>query len=284
MVVAAQTMAKRECVRVRLSSGTFWAGSDRHYPEESPRHLRSVSEFGIETRPVTNADFTVFVEATNYVSDAERLSSGAVFTPPAHEINAVSDGWVVTPGACWRKPDGQSLITQAHDEHPVVQVSLSDARAFAEWAGARLPTEPEWEYAASVGQGRQEYIWGDELTPNGERAANIWARGYPYSRETGLAPWGTTPVGSFAPNPAGLYDMIGNVWEWTADPFADSHRTHACCGLQSKETRFVIKGGSHLCSPSYCQRYRPAARHPVSADMSTNHIGFRLVWDVAEKS
>lgn len=288
MVVATQAQVQTQAQTrlgstwAQLPAGTFWAGSDRHYPEESPRHLRSVGAFNIATCPVTNADFAVFVEATGYVSDAQRIASGAVFTPPSTDDKALSDGWAAAPDACWRKPDGHSSITQAHDDHPVVQVSLSDAQAFAEWAGARLPTEHEWEYAASRGQGTQEYIWGNQLTPNGERAANIWARGFPYTREAGLAPWGTTSVGCFAPNAAGLYDMIGNVWEWTTDPFTSSHRTSACCGTSSTENRVVIKGGSHLCSPAYCQRYRPAARHPFSADMSTNHLGFRLVWDVAE--
>lgn len=269
---------------VYLPAGTFWAGSDRHYREEAPRHLRSVDAFHLSASPVTNAEFADFVAQTGYVTDAQRLGVGAVFTPPSKDRRALSDGWAPDPQAFWHKPDGRTDLTAAHDDHPVVQITFSDASTYAQWAGARLPSEAEWEYAASSGQGESEYIWGKELTPNGKRAANIWARGFPYKREAGLAEWGTTPVGRFAPNPLGLYDMIGNTWEWTTDRYTTSYRAKSCCVKSDGVQEHVIKGGSHLCSPSYCQRYRSAARHAFSADMSTNHVGFRLAFSATGHS
>lgn len=266
---------------MRLPGGTYWAGSDRHYPEEAPRHLRSVDAFWIAAHPVTNADFAAFVRDTGHVTEAERSASAHVFSPATDidAFRAISDCWSIVPEASWRRPDGRNPIDVEHDVHPVVQVSLADAAAYADWAGARLPTEAEWEYAASFGQQGQEYIWGDALLPQGRRSANIWARGFPAVRETGLAPWGTSPTDLFPPNPAGLFDMIGNVWEWTADRYSASHRGPGeCCGASDGPDLRVIKGGSHLCSPAYCQRYRPAARHVQDSVNSTSHIGFRLVW------
>lgn len=282
MVITAQTIFKQVPDVVRLPAGTFWAGSDRHYPEEAPRHLHSVQAFCISTTPVTNAEFAGFVTDTGYVTDAERLGSGSVFTPPIRQSRSVSDGWAATSRAFWHRPDGITATTAVHDDHPVIQVTLSDAQAYATWANARLPSEAEWEYAASFEQSSNEYIWGDELTPDGRRAANIWAHGFPFLREGGLAAWGTTPVGRFSPSPLGLYDVIGNVWEWTSDKYSSSHSAKTCCSRSGEASEYVIKGGSHLCSPAYCQRYRPAARHPLAADISTNHVGFRLAWNAEE--
>lgn len=266
---------------MHLPGGTYWAGSDCHYPEEAPRHLRSVDEFWIGTCPVTNADFAAFVRDTGYVTHAERTACALVFSAVKDiaDFRSIEDCWSVVPNAHWRRPDGSNQITAAHDAHPVVQVTLADATAYADWAGARLPNEAEWEYAASFGQQGQDFIWGDALLPHGRRAANIWARGFPFVREGGLSPWGTCPTGQFAPNPARLFDMIGNVWEWTADLYSASHRRPSgCCGASNGPNLRVIKGGSHLCSPVYCQRYRPAARHAQDSVTPTSHIGFRLVW------
>jgi len=266
---------------VHLPAATFWAGSDRHYPEEAPRHLRSVDGFWIATKPVTNSDFAGFVAATGYVTEAEKNHDAMIFTAVDNSVGlrSITDCWSVMPAANWRRPDGSVGLNPSHDGHPVVQVTLADALAYAEWADARLPSEAEWEYAASYEQQRQEFIWGDTLLPEGERAANIWARGFPFARELGLAPWGTSPTGQFGANPAGLFDMIGNVWEWTSDPYSTSHRGQSsCCGASDGPDLRVIKGGSHLCSPAYCQRYRPAARHAQDTMTPTSHIGFRLVW------
>ncbi|MBU2867293.1 SUMF1/EgtB/PvdO family nonheme iron enzyme [Pacificibacter marinus] len=279
MVVAAVNNTRPDAVH--LSGGTYWAGSDRHYPEEAPRHLRSVDGFRIAAHPVTNVDFTVFIEDTGYVTDAEKNGSAIVFSAAEDLDNfrSIADCWAAVPNANWRKPDGRNAMTMAHNAHPVVQVTHTDAAAYAKWAGARLPTEAEWEYAASFDQDGKNFIWGDELLPQGRRAANIWARGFPFAREAGLAPWGTSAAGQYAPNPAGLFDMIGNVWEWTADKYTGSHRrSDSCCGTSDGADMRVIKGGSHLCAPVHCQRYRPAARHPQNGVTPTNHIGFRLVW------
>lgn len=269
--------------RIRVSGGAFWSGSDRHYPEESPRYVHTVAPFRIAISPVTNSDFAEFVGQTGYVTDAERNGSGLVFvrpdisSPPAKLL----DCWHDVSGANWRTPDGRNKIMSKHDAHPVVQVSQKDAEAFADWAGAELPTEAQWEFAASYGMGNAEFAWGDEFTPNGRRMANVWTTGFPFTREQGAAPWGTTPVGTFPANETGAFDMIGNVWEMTREAYTTSHRA-SCCGPTSEGEQRVIKGGSHLCAPEYCQRYRPAARQPFDMVTTTNHIGFRLAWSNLE--
>lgn len=266
---------------VPLPAGSFWSGSDRYYPEESPRHVRAVSAFAIAKSPVTNDQFSKFVADTGYVTTAERNQSALVFAPPRGAFGkySLADLWQPVETAYWRMPDGENEVGRDCGSHPVVQVSHSDAIAFAKWSSARLPSEAEWEYAAFLGKHSAD--GPDEIGNKGApRSANIWLGAFPIEREDGLSPWGTSDVGTYPANTISLFDMIGNVWEWCSDPYTSSHRD-PCCGPGSNghDVR-VIKGGSHLCSPSYCQRYRPSARQSQSVDGSTNHIGFRLALDV----
>jgi len=205
--------------------------------------------------------------------------------------------WTWTPGACWRHPEGPGSTVADRKDHPVVQVAFEDAEAYAAWAGKELPTEAEWEFAARGGLEGAEFAWGNELTPGGTHRANTWQGPFPYENTNADGWSGTSPVGEFPPNAFGLYDMIGNVWEWTSDWYSERHEADAakaCCipknprgapMMQSfdrmtpniKIPRKVIKGGSYLCAPNYCQRYRPAARIPEPIDTSTCHLGFRCV-------
>ncbi len=277
-----------------LAGGQFWMGSDRHYPEERPRRPVTVAPFRIDRGPVTNAMFAAFVDATGYRTVAEQppdpahypgadpatlVAGSIVFSPPAPgaALRAWGDWWRFVPGAHWRTPDGQ----QPHPgpDHPVVHVALADAAAYAAWAGKALPTEAEWEYAAWGGACGTEYAWGDELAPGGVHQANTWQGRFPYQNTLEDGHAGTSPVGRFPANRFGLLDMIGNVWEWTADRWQAGAGGSPCCaaGGGAEIPRHVIKGGSHLCAPNYCQRYRPAARQPQAVDSGTSHIGFRCV-------
>ena len=297
-----------------IRGGMFRMGSDRHYPEEAPVHRVSVDEFWIDVTPVTNRQFKDFVRATGHVTVAERapdpkdypgamphmiFAGSLVFTPPARAVDLRdwSQWWTFMKGANWRRPYGPKSNINGLDNHPVVHVAYADALAYANWAGKELPTEAEWEYAARGGLDGADYAWGDELAPNGRHLANTWQGEFPHQNlcDDGFAR--TSPVRSYAPNGYGLYDMIGNVWEWTGDWYAARHEADApkaCCvpsnprGGREEDSldpqqpqigipRKVLKGGSHLCAPSYCQRYRPAARHAEMIDTSTSHIGFRCV-------
>jgi formylglycine-generating enzyme required for sulfatase activity len=297
-----------------IRGGAFRMGSDRHYPEEAPVHRVSVDDFWIDVTPVTNRQFKDFVKATGHVTLAERVPDPAdypgalphmifagslVFTPPARAVDLRdwSQWWTFMKGANWRRPYGPRSSINGLDNHPVVHVAYPDALAYAQWVGKRLPTEAEWEYAARGGLDGADYAWGDELTPGGKHLANTWQGEFPHENlcDDGFAR--TSPVRSYAPNGYGLYDMIGNVWEWTDDWYAARHQADApkaCCvpanprggreedSYDSSQPRIriprkVLKGGSHLCAPSYCQRYRPAARHAEMIDTSTSHIGFRCV-------
>lgn len=283
---------------IELPGGSFRMGSTRFYPEESPVHTATVAPFAMECHPVTNAQFAEFVDATGYVTVAEQpldpglypgvapadlVPGGLVFRPSPGPVDLRDwrQWWDWAPGACWRHPFGPARGVTARPEHPVVQVAYSDAFAYASWAGRRLPTEAEWEYAAGGGT-TTTYAWGDDLHPGGELMANTWQGRFPY-RNDGARGWmGTSPVGTFPPNEFGLVDMIGNVWEWTSTPFAVHHRPglQGCCtpSLTPDPTfNQALKGGSHLCAPEYCHRYRPAARSPQSQDSATTHIGFRCV-------
>lgn len=289
-------------------------GSDRHYPEEAPAHRVTVGGFWIDRAPVTNREFRTFVKATRYVTFAEiapdtndypgampdMLKPGSlVFSPPGHPVDLRdwSQWWTFRFGATWRKPYGPGSSINGLDDHPVVHVAFKDAEAYAHWAGKALPTEAEWEFAARGGRDGAELAWGDELAPDGHQMANTWQGEFPH-RNTSSRPYKrTTPVGCFPPNEYGLVDMIGNVWEWTTDWFAPKHpgdAKKACCIPEnprggSREHSFdpcqpeiriprrVLKGGSHLCAPSYCRRYRPAARHAQPNDTSASHVGFRCV-------
>ena len=292
---------------------TFCMGSDRHYPEEAPAHTVTVSDFFIDQRLVTNAQFRAFVEATGYVTLAERLpdpkdypgllphmvfAGSLVFCKPASHVDLSRwDGWwSFRKGAQWRLPHGPSG-SGCDDQHPVVHVTFADANAYAIWAGKQLPTEAEWECAARGGLDAAEFAWGDELMPRGQHMANIWQGKFPVENLASDGFEGTSPVGAFPPNGYGLYDMIGNVWEWTADWYAPQHRldrAKACCipanprgGPERRSydprqpdiaiPRKVVKGGSYLCAPNYCRRYRPAARHAQQIDSSASHIGFRCI-------
>jgi formylglycine-generating enzyme required for sulfatase activity len=299
---------------VYVPGGTFRMGSDRHYPEERPIHRATVDGFWMDAMPVTNRQFRDFVRATGHVTFAEvqpdpknypgalphMLYAGSlVFTPPDRPIDLRLWGewWTLLKGADWRHPYGPKSNIHGLDNHPVVHVTYVDALAYARWAGKDLPTEAEWEFAARGGLDQAEFAWGDTLNPGGRHMANTWQGQFPWQNlvQDGYAR--TSPVKAFPPNGYGLYDMIGNVWEWTSDFFATQHTADAvkaCCIPQNPrggseeqsydpcqpETRIprrVLKGGSHLCAPNYCRRYRPAARFPQPVDTSTSHVGFRCV-------
>jgi formylglycine-generating enzyme len=299
---------------VFVSGGTFLMGSDHHYPEEAPSHRVSVDGFWIDRTPVTNRQFKDFVNATGHVTEAQivpdpkdypgavrhMLYAGSLVFWPLPRITDLRDWsqwWTFMRGANWRHPYGPNSNLRGLDDHPVVHVSYSDALAYARWAGKDLPTEAEWEFAARGGLDGEEFAWGNTLTPGGRHMANIWQGSFPVQNlgEDGFER--TSPVTAFPPNGYGLYDMIGNVWEWTSDWWSPRHQADAakpCCiplnprgGREEASCdpcqpsiripRKVLKGGSHLCAPNYCRRYRPAARHAEPVDTSTCHVGFRCV-------
>ncbi|WP_022886974.1 formylglycine-generating enzyme family protein [Glaciibacter superstes] len=334
------TPTKRHDGMIVVPGGEFAMGSQDFYPEESPIHRVKVDTFALAARAVTNRQFAEFVEATGYLTIAEQPLDAAIFPELAPEellpgslVFQPTDGpvdlgnwrawWSWVPGASWRHPFGPDSEIADKQDHPVVQVSYTDAAAYAAWAGKRLPTETEWEYAARGGQDGQTYAWGEDVRPEGRLMANTWQGSFPY-RNSGAEGWrGTSPVGTFPANGFGLFDMIGNVWEWTSSRFLGDHSAarasagnllaettsspepvqpgsggcgDGCtCGPSSSnearrpessvpapdpEVRRVTKGGSHLCAPEYCLRYRPAARSPQTEDSATTHIGFRCAVDV----
>jgi formylglycine-generating enzyme len=299
---------------VQISGGTFRMGSDGHYPEEAPVHRVTVDGFSIDRTPVTNRQFKKFVKATGHRTFAEippdpkdypgalphMLYAGSLmFSPPPRVANLRdwSQWWDFMKGADWRHPYGPKSNINTHDNHPVVHVSFADALAYAQWAGKDLPTEAEWEFAARGGLDGAEFAWGDEFTPDGIHMANTWQGEFPAQNLNADGYERTSPVTAFPPNGYGVHDMIGNVWEWTSDWYAPKHDADApkaCCIPENprggreeasfdprqpniKIPRKVIKGGSHLCAPNYCRRYRPAARHAEAVDTSTSHLGFRCV-------
>lgn len=283
---------------VAVPAGSFLMGCDEAYPEERPARERAVAAFELDRHPVTNAEFRRFVKATGYVTTAEcppdvpgadPAPGSLVFTPsPAPvPLDDWTRWWRWQPGADWRHPEGPGSTLDGRQLHPVVHVSVEDARAYAVWAGKRLLTEVEWEYCARAGRPPTLYAWGDEFAPRGRPMANVWEGQFP----VGGPAVRTTPVGRFPPNPWDLVDMIGNVWEWTSTPWTDDHHDHehdlaetgdapaatACCptGDLAEHDRRVIKGGSHLCAASYCHRYRPPARQGHAVRSTTSHLGFR---------
>lgn len=305
----------------RLAGGRFEMGSDRFYPEEAPVRTVAVDPFWIDEAPVTNAQFARFVAATGHVTIAEiapdpkdypgllpdmARAGSLVFEKTAAPVdtNDFTQWWEFRFGADWRHPLGPDSSIEGLDDHPVVHVAYSDAEAYARWAGKSLPTEAEWEYAARGGLDGADYSWGDELAPGGAMLANYWQGLFPFANQMLDGYERTSPVGTYPANGYGLYDMIGNVWEWTADWYAEAEaprtgkaarKAPSCCAIPrnprggrerdsydsampgTRIGRKVLKGGSHLCAENYCRRYRPAARHPQAIDSSTTHIGFRCV-------
>lgn len=282
---------------VAIAGGEFTLGSDTHYPEEAPARRVQVADFEIDLTPVTNAAFAEFVAASSYVTVAERvplaadypgadpailIAASMVFLPPVGPVplNDHSQWWAYIPGAQWRYPYGPESTIEGLEDHPVVHVALEDAQAYARWAGKDLPSEVEWEFAARGGLDGANFAWGDLFMPGGQAMANTWHGEFPYQRQSLDGFERTTPVGSYPANGYGLFDMIGNVWEWTSDRCAAQPSTKSCCTPSEGSNVFpqmVIKGGSHLCAPNYCERYRPAARQAHDADTSTTHIGFRCI-------
>jgi formylglycine-generating enzyme len=282
-----------------IPPGEFAMGSEDFYPDERPVRRVKVDGFWIDRNPVTAAEFRRFVRETGYVTLAERPLDPADYPDADPELlvpgslvfhktsgpvalDDVRNWWTYLPGAFWKKPGGPGTTINGRDNHPVVQVAYEDAAAYSTWAGKELPTEAEWEYAARGGLDGAAFAWGDEHVPNGKPMANTWQGEFPWQNLKADGFKGTSPVGSFPPNGYGLYDMCGNVWEWTRDDFSLGHAERApCCAPELLPgelfPRKVIKGGSHLCAPNYCLRYRPAARQGETVDTSTGHIGFRCV-------
>ncbi|MEJ0009479.1 MAG: formylglycine-generating enzyme family protein [Alphaproteobacteria bacterium] len=291
-----------------IPGGRFAMGSDRHYPEEAPVQHAGVGGFWMDRTPVTNAQFGRFVEETGYVTFCELppdadLYPGAladmlqaasvVFVRPQQPVDLDDhyQWWRFVPGANWRHPYGPDSGIDGKEDHPAVHIAFADAQAYADWAGKQLPGEAEWEFAARGGLDGAEYAWGDQFTPGGKLFANTWHGDFPWRIAEGFGD--TSPVGTFPPNGYGLVDMIGNVWEWTTDWYSARHegKSEGCCATAqeakkrasihpndaAKIPRRVMKGGSFLCAPNYCRRYRPAARMAQPVDTSTCHLGFRCI-------
>ena len=253
---------------------------------EQPVHEVTLDPFAIAITPVTNAQFAAFVEATGYVTDAERFGSSAVFhlTVRARDEDIVGpiagvEWWTEVRGADWAHPYGRRSLWRELPRHPAAHISWFDATAYCRWAGARLPTEAEWEYAARGGHAGRRFPWGDELRPGGEHRCNIWQGSFPEANTVDDGFLATAPVRSFAPNDFGLYQTSGNVWEWCADWFSQSYY-----GRSPRENprgptrgeRRVMRGGSYLCHDSYCHRYRLAARSSNTPESSSGNLGFRV--------
>jgi formylglycine-generating enzyme len=308
---------------VWIPGGEFTMGTNdpRSLPNERPAHRVKVAGFWMDEHDVTNAEFARFVQATGYITTAEKkpdweaikkqlppgtpkpddsvlVPGSLVFTPTSQPVplDDLSVWWRWVPGASWRHPEGPGSEIAVREDHPVVQVCWDDAVAYAKWAGKRLPSEAEWEFAARGGLDGKRYVWGDEFRPDGKYMANTWQGVFPVSdiAEDGFA--GTSPVKSFPPNGYGLYDMAGNVWQWCSDWYRVDAFTEAVTKLATKNVcsdsggpneswdpadpnmpKRVVKGGSFLCSPTYCESYRPSARRGTPPDTGSSHTGFRCV-------
>jgi formylglycine-generating enzyme len=284
-----------------IPGGKFSMGSEDFYPEERPVRHVSVEGFWMDERQVTAAEFRRFVRETKYVTLAERplptedypdadpdlLVPGSLVFRKSTGPVALDDyrnWWKYVPGAYWKRPAGPGSTINGRDHHPVVHIAYEDVQAYAGWAGKELPTEAEWERAARGGLEGAVFAWGDEHFPGGQAMANTWQGEFPWQNLKVDGHEGTSPVGSFPPNGYGLYDMTGNVWEWTSDLFdsapAEEIESPCCAPASEPGERFprrVIKGGSHLCAPNYCLRYRPSARQSQMIETSTGHLGFRCI-------
>lgn len=303
-----------------IPGGVFTMGTNEHdaYAAEKPAVQVEVKGFWMDTHEVTNAEYALFVKSTGYITVAERkpeweelkkqlppgtpkpdesilVPGSMVFTPPPYPVptDDISLWWSWVNGANWKNPTGPESSLEGKENHPVVHIAFEDAEAYAKWAGKRLPTEFEWEFAARGGAEGKRFAWGDELTPNGQYLANTFQGVFPHQNEGKDGFLGSSPVGNFAPNPFGLYDMIGNVWELTSDWY-DALKYARIAGQAPKldagmnpcynpdnpyAMERVIKGGSFLCAANYCVNYRPSARQGTSYDSGTSNVGFRLVKD-----
>ena len=304
---------------VWVPGGTLLMGSDDFYPEEGPVHRVSVSGFWMDEHAVTVAEYRRFASATGYVTVAERalhpdrylgvapellVPGSLVFDQPDGpvDLNDPRNWWSWVPGAQWRHPEGPESTLHGRERHPVTHVAYEDAAAYAVWAGKALPSEAEWEWAARGGLERAVYSWGDAFQPRGRMMANTWQGRFPWENLKTDGFLGTTPVKRFPPNGYGLFEMTGNVWEWTSDFFRPRHPggSSPCCvprdpHVESPEhsydrlapgaqiPRRVVKGGSYLCAANYCLRYRPAARQGQAVETSSTHIGFRCVIRATER-
>ncbi|MEP4036407.1 formylglycine-generating enzyme family protein [Pseudophaeobacter sp.] len=275
--------ASLDCVS--LKGGRFRMGSKRSCQKddgEEPVRSISVSGFGMTTGTITNAQYQRFIDDTGYVTTAEGFGWSFMFDPTEAELERSGSWWRKTEGACWRAPTGPGSDVTDKETHPVVHVSWHDALAYADWAGGRLATEAEWEFAARGGLDQKRYPWGD-ASPVDSFRCNIWRGKFPRENTAADGYAGTCPVDAFKPNRFGLYNMVGNVWEWTADWFSRDFHILSRSDRDPKGPPFgegkVLKGGSHLCHKSYCARYRVSARSASAPDMTTGHIGFRVVFD-----